>query len=78
MAKEAFAVIAIKVGPGEFIQPGEKLDLSKFTKEDVQRLYDLGALEVREVPDPPKTFGPDTSVQKPESKSVKDEEKPKK
>lgn len=70
MAKEAYATITIKVAQNEYVSVGEKLDLKQFTKEQLQHLYDAGALELREV------VGPDTTVVATEE--TKKEEEPKK
>lgn len=67
MAKEAFAVTQIKVAQDEYLQPGEKVDLSKLTKQQVQQLFDAGALDVRDgKEDKQEKSGPDTSVEKSE------------
>lgn len=48
MAKKVVTVITVKTDDG-FVEPGEVLDVSKLSKEDVTRLYDLGAIKIEEV-----------------------------
>lgn len=45
MAKKVVAAIRIKHN-GEYTEPGKALDTSKFTKEDLTRLYERGAVKI--------------------------------
>jgi hypothetical protein len=47
MAKKVFAVTNIKTGD-MFVAAGEVVDGTKFTKDQLNELYDNGAVEIRE------------------------------
>ena len=68
MAKKVVTVITVKTEDG-FIEPGQVLDVSKFTKADLERLSDMGAIKIEDVeetttedaPPPPSTpLNPET------------------
>lgn len=48
MPKKIFAVTNIKAG-GEFIDAGTEVDTTKFSKEELTRLHDDGAIEIKDV-----------------------------
>lgn len=70
MGKEAYATIRIKFAQNQYIEPGEKLNVANFAKEDLQHLYDIGGIELRDVPEPEPVKGPDTSIKAEEPKET--------
>lgn len=67
MAKKVFANTNIKHN-NEYFEAGTELDTDKFTREQLRELYDVGAVEIREVEDP-KSEEKSNSEEKPEEKS---------
>lgn len=65
MAKVAYVAITIKKDQDDYLEVGEKLDLTQFNKEQIKALYDAGAVEVRDEPDPEPAKGPDTKTEAP-------------
>lgn len=65
MTKEAYVTIRIKRGQDDYLEVGEKLDLPQFTKDQLKSLYDAGAIEIRDVPDPEPVKGPETKTEEP-------------
>lgn len=55
MPKKIFAVTNINAGLGKFVEAGKEVDHKAlgFTKEDLEKLLDEGAIEVRVVEDEP-------------------------
>lgn len=78
MAKKLVAVTGIKHN-GEFVQAGEAIDASKFSKEELKQLHDAGAVKVDGDEDPtPEELAPEKSVNDDQAKpEEKKEEAPK-
>lgn len=55
MPKAVFAVTNIKVdsGPEGWFAAGSRIDVSKFTKEQLVELHDAGAVEIRVIDEEP-------------------------